>query len=196
MELWARILFFCIIPYWPEISNYDHFTIPCIGNLLLVQSQPRICNCFKLQFVPHTGHLVPSPEAITVVSTSWAAETCSNWYSCPFCEDYYRKSYILVSTEWFTELIGLISISKVPSTYASSIFVDNWKILHGLLTHQFINNGTIFVWNFFTACLLLFSYDHVTTAYIAQSNVSEERYNKTTVANLLKFMAKDHTIWD
>lgn len=83
-------------------------------------------------------------------------------------------------------------VITVASRSAATVFVDNWVLSYGMMTHLPTDKGLQFESKFLAAVTACLGFKHLTTTvYYPQTNFYVERFNITSVARL-RHHASEH----
>lgn len=102
----------------------------------------------------------------------------------------------IVLTNRYTKLTRTILVTKVISMGAAAVFLDNWVIPYGISTNLLTYNGLGFFLKFFAAVTALLGIKSLSAiAFHPQTNAQVERFNRTMVPRLGKYMAGHQYNW-
>jgi len=107
------------------------------------------------------------------------------------------KKHILVITDRFSKLVRVVALSSIKAIDIAKAFTKHWVFAYGPPKTILTDNGPQF------AAKLLLEVDRIlgiraihTSAYHPETNGQTERYNRTLVSALRKFVADHPRSWD
>lgn len=105
--------------------------------------------------------------------------------------------YVLLLTNWYSELTQAIPTFATHSTQVANLFLDQWIILIGILTSLLMDNGPQFVSTFFAlACGYVVIKHHNRTAYHLRTNGQAGKFNWTSLTRVPYHVLDRQGDWD
>jgi hypothetical protein len=105
--------------------------------------------------------------------------------------------YLLVIADRFSKLVRTIPLKTITTFTVASAFCHHWVFIYGAPRLLLSDNGTQFNSKFFQACCqILGIHQKFTTAYHPQCNGQVERFNRTILSQLRKYIGEHQNDWD
>jgi transposase InsO family protein len=105
--------------------------------------------------------------------------------------------YILVIADRFSKLVRTIPLTTITTFTVASALYHHWVFVYGAPRLLLSDNGTQFNSKFFQACCqILGIHQKFTTAYHPQCNGQVERFNRTILSQLRKYIGEHQNDWD
>lgn len=165
--------------------------------LLVSQSKRRICHFHKMCELRQERKSIEIYETAPVISVMQTTRMCS--HECPkkLFDNYAGNPMVIVMIDRFSSLMLEVPIANTSAKEVASIFLDNCIVRFGIPSYVLPDDCLHFVSKFFEAFSWYLGVNHVTTtSYQPQTNTQIEWYNKTIVAGLRQYAAKNQRNWD
>jgi transposase InsO family protein len=105
--------------------------------------------------------------------------------------------YILVIADRFSKLVRTMPLTTITTFTVASALYHHWVFVYGAPRLLLSDNGTQFNSKFFQACCqILGIHQKFTTAYHPQCNGQVERFNRTILSQLRKYIGEHQNDWD
>jgi transposase InsO family protein len=105
--------------------------------------------------------------------------------------------FLLVITDRISKVTKSVPLRTVTALLVARAFCDHWAYAYGSPSSLLTDNDPQFTAKFFQAvCSELGIHKVFTTAYHPQTNGQVERYNRTILASLRRYMANRQDDWD
>jgi transposase InsO family protein len=105
--------------------------------------------------------------------------------------------YLLVIADRFSKLTRTIPLKTITTFEVASAFCHHWVFVYGAPRLLLSDNGTQFNSKFFQACCqILGIHQKFTTAYHPQCNGQVERFNRTILSQIRKYIGEHQNDWD
>ena len=105
--------------------------------------------------------------------------------------------HVLVICDRFTKLTRAIPLRDATELTLSSAFIDPWVAAYGIPDSVLTDNGPQFASVYYQGILgLLGIASNYTSPYHPQTNGQVERYNRTLVRQLRRYIAEHQKEWD
>jgi hypothetical protein len=97
--------------------------------------------------------------------------------------------YLLVIADRFSKLTRTVPLKTIATFEVASAFCHHWVFVYGTPRLLLSDNGTQFNSKFFQACCqILGIHQKFTTAYHPQCNGQVERFNRTILSQIRKYI--------
>lgn len=100
-------------------------------------------------------------------------------------------------TDRYSRLTRVVSVPEIPALHVAVVVLENWIVAYGIPNTIMTDNCSHFVASGFVALGAVTGTKLITTTeYHSQSNGQVERFKKTLVARLQRYIVKHQTKWD
>lgn len=107
------------------------------------------------------------------------------------------NQYILVIADRFSKLVRTVPLKTITTFNVATAFCHHWVFVYGPPKILLSDNGTQFNSKFFRSCCLILGVEQrFTTAYHPQTNGQVERFNRTILSQLRKYIGEHQKDWD
>lgn len=104
---------------------------------------------------------------------------------------------MLVITDRFSKFVRSISLQTTTATIVSDAFMDHFMFLYGAPEYVLTDIGKWFFSMFFDAvCVMMGNQNYLTTVYHLYTSGQDERFNKTIVQRLRRYVKEHQKNWD
>ncbi|CDF40678.1 unnamed protein product [Chondrus crispus] len=105
--------------------------------------------------------------------------------------------YILVISDRYSKLVRTVPLKKISAAHIAQAFVHNWVFIYGPPVKLLSDNGTQFTAKYFqNICRILGIRNVFTTKYHPQANGQVERFNRTILSAVRKYIGDHPKDWD
>lgn len=107
------------------------------------------------------------------------------------------NEYLLVMTDRFSKLTRTAPLSSITSYTVAKAFCDVWVFTYGPPVYLLSDNGGQFTSKYFQSiCQILGTRNLFTSSYHPQTNGQAERFNRTLLSALRRYVAEELNDWD
>ena len=107
------------------------------------------------------------------------------------------NKHLLVITDRFTKLVKIVPLRNIRAQDIARAFLRHWVFAYGARLKVLIDNGPQFTAKFLLETHRVFGIQELfTTAYHPETNGQTERYTRTILSALRKFVGEHPQSWD
>ena len=166
--------------YWPNMASDTH---ECVRNCTRCAKE-RISLRSHSQFLK----LFPAARPLEFVALDILGPVTKNGQG---------NRFLLVISDRCSKLTKSVPLTSISAYRVASAFCEHWVFVYGPPSYLLSDNGAQFTAKFFHhVCNILGIGNLYTTTYHPQTNGKVERFNRTILAALRKYVREERKTWD